>query len=96
MKRTYPKHIADIIDESMARAGLTRDFNEQRAASAWGEIVGPAINRYTLRRYVDRGVLHVFISSAPLKNELSFTRSRLIAALNDYVGAEVITDIRFH
>lgn len=23
MKRTYPKHIAGIIDEAMARAGLT-------------------------------------------------------------------------
>lgn len=96
MKRTYPKHIAAIIEESIAQAGLTDSFNEQRAAAAWGEIVGPAINRYTTRRYVDHGVLHVFISSAPLKNELSFSRERLIAELNNYVGAPVLTDIRFH
>lgn len=96
MKRTYPKHIAAIIEESMAKSGLTQSFNEQRAASAWAEVVGPAINRYTLRRYVDHGVLHVFLSSAPLKNELSFTRERLIEALNTYVGADAITDIRFH
>ena len=96
MKRTYPKHIAAVIEETMAQAGLTESFNEQRAAAAWGEIVGPAINRYTIRRYVDRGVLHVFLSSAPLKNELSFSRERLIDELNKYVGANAITDIRFH
>lgn len=96
MKRTYPKHIAAVIDETMARAGLTDSFNEQRASAAWAEIVGPGINRYTLRRFVENGVLHVFLSSAPLKNELSFSRARLVEALNKYVGVEAIKDIRFH
>ena len=70
MKRTYPKHIAAIIDEAMDRAGLTDSLNEQRASAAWADVVGPSINRYTTRRYVDHGVLHVYLTSAPLKNEL--------------------------
>lgn len=96
MKRTYPKHIASIIDEAMDRAGLTDGLNGQRAAAAWIDVVGPAINRYTLRRYVDRGVLHVYLTSAPLKNELSFSREALVAAINKAVGGEVITDIAIH
>lgn len=96
MKRTYPKHIAEIIEESIAKAGLTESLNEQRAAAAWIDVVGPAINGYTTRRYVDHGVLHVYISSAPLKNELSFNRDRIISAINRIVGAEVINDVRFH
>ncbi|MCM1521638.1 MAG: DUF721 domain-containing protein [Muribaculaceae bacterium] len=96
MKRTYPKHIASIIDEAMDRAGLTDELNGQRAAAAWIDVVGPAINRYTLRRYVDRGVLHVYLTSAPLKNELSFSREALVAAINKAVGGEVITDIAIH
>lgn len=95
MKRTYPKHIAEIIEESIAKAGLTESLNEQRAAAAWIDVVGPAINGYTTRRYVDHGVLHVYISSAPLKNELS-NRDRIISAINRIVGAEVINDVRFH
>ena len=54
------------------------------------------INRYTTRRYVSGGVLHVYLTSAPLKNELSFNRDRLISAINRVVGAEVITDVHFH
>ncbi len=96
MKRTYPKHIAGIIDEAMAKAGLTESLNGQRAAAAWVDVVGTAINRYTTRRYVDHGVLHVYMTSAPLKNELSFNRDRLISAINNMVGADVISDIQFH
>ncbi len=96
MKRTYPKHIAGIIDEAMARTGLTDSLNEQRASAAWIDVVGPTINRYTTRRFVDHGVLHVFMTSAPLKNELSFNRDRIISAINRIVGVDVITDIQFH
>lgn len=96
MKRTYPKHIAGIIDEAMERAGLTESLNGQKAAAAWVDVVGPAINRYTTRRYVDGGVLHVYMTSAPLKNELSFNRDKLISAINRVIGAEVISDVQFH
>lgn len=96
MKRTYPKLIAGIIDEAIERAGLTDTLNEQRAAAAWIDVVGPAINRYTTRRYVDKGVLHVYMTSAPLKNELSFNRDRLITAINRVVGTDVINDVQFH
>ena len=96
MKRTYPKHIKSIIDEAMKRAGLTDTLNEQRAAAVWVDVVGPAINRYTSRRYIDRGVMHVYLTSAPLKNELSFNRARLIEAINRAVGADVVKEIQFH
>lgn len=96
MKRTYPKHIALIIDDAMQKAGLTDQLNGQRAAAAWIDVVGPAINRYTLRRYVDHGVMHLYITSAALKNELSFSRRALVEAINKAVGAEVIKEIAIH
>ncbi len=88
MKRTYPRHIAAIIDEAMDR--------EQRAAAAWADVVGASINRYTSRRYVDHGVLHVYLTSAPLKNELGFVKSRLIETINRWVGVDVVKEIVFH
>ena len=96
MKRTYPKHIAAIIDEAMDRAGLTDSLNEQRAAAAWVDVVGPSINNDTTRRYVDHGVMHVYMTSAPLKNELGFVRDRLIEAINRQVGVETVKEIVFH
>ena len=69
---------------------------EQRALYMWPEIVGPGVNRYTTRRYVDHGVMHVYLSSAVLKNELSFHKTSLVEQLNRAAGSNVISQIVLH
>ncbi|MCI9606922.1 MAG: DUF721 domain-containing protein [Muribaculaceae bacterium] len=96
MKRTDPKSIADIIDEALSNSGGADQLARQRASFAWSEIVGPGVNRYTFKRFVDGSTLHVFITSAPLKHELSFHKQRLIELINNAVGKNVITDISIH
>ncbi len=96
MKRTEPRSIASIIDEALRRGGLEQSMAEHRAAYVWPDVVGPGVTRYTARRYVQGGVLYVYLTSAPLKNELSFHRTRLIEAINRAVGSEAIHDVQFH
>ena len=96
MKRTEPKQIGQIIADALAQEGLTSVMAEQKACFLWPEIVGPGVNRYTTRRYVERGVMHVYITSAVLKNELSYIRTRLVEQINRAVGSDVITSIIFH
>lgn len=96
MKRTEAQSIKEIIDKAISNQNLSGAFNEQKAGYVWQEIVGPTINRYTTRRYVENGTLHVYISSAPLKNELQFLKTKLIAEVNKAVGTNVITNIVIH
>ena len=96
MKRTDPQSIKELIDKVLDDDSVRDVARAQRLCYLWPEIVGQGINRYTTRRYVVDGVLHVYLSSAPLKNELQFHRSRLVELLNQAVGADVINDINFH
>lgn len=96
MNRQDPKSLREIIEEALSMTGMTDDFNRRRLSALWPEVVGPAINRMTVKRFVDGGILHVWMTSAVLKNELSFNRASLTNALNRAAGAEVITDIKFH
>ena len=96
MKRRDPESVSEIIGRVVAQAGLTETMACQRACYLWPEVVGPGINRYTSRRYVDGSVLHVFINSAPLRNELTFMRSNIIANLNKIIGSDAITDLIIH
>ena len=96
MKRTEPKRVDQIIDEALTAAGTRETFNAQQAAFLWGEIVGPGANRHTTRRWVDHGELHVCMTSASLKNELSMMATAIRDRLNRAVGADVITKIVFH
>lgn len=98
MKRTEPKRFSQIFDDAMAIAGQTDSMAMHRACYLWPEIVGPGVNRYTFRRFVDTstGILHIHLTSAPLRQELSFHRTRLVRLLNEAVGSDAITDIIFH
>ena len=95
MKRTKPKLIADIIGEYLNPQQLDDSINARRLEAFWGDVVGEYINKQTLRRYVKGRVLHVVISSAPLRNELMLNRSSLVKRLNEITGANVIDDIYF-
>lgn len=96
MKRTEPISVKQLIDKVMME-GETRDtVMQQRASYLWTEVVGAGVNRYTFRRYIDKGVLHVYITSAALKNDLGFMRHNIIREINSRLGAEVLTDIVIH
>lgn len=96
MKRTEPMSIRQIIDQVLDNSSRKSDFMEQRAMSYWADVVGPGVNHLTARRYVSKGVLHVYLSSAPLKTELEFRKSAILEALNSLAGGEPLKELRIH
>lgn len=96
MKRTDPQSIRQIIDRALdASAGRTSVL-EHRAAALWADTMGPTITRHTIRRYVAKGVLHVYLDSAPLKSELEFQKSHIVQAINTALGAHALTSLQIH
>lgn len=62
---------------------------------AWPEVAGPVVARYTLNTYIYNQTLFVRLSNPALRSDLSMMRGELVKKLNDVVGEQVITDIRF-
>ncbi len=98
MKRTDPQQIGEIIQEVFERAGQKDNADRYRALVNWGNIVGGGINSMTTRRYVTgQGVMHVYITSASVKQDLMFQRHRLVEELNKYAGVpDAITELVIH
>ncbi|MBR7012285.1 MAG: DUF721 domain-containing protein [Muribaculaceae bacterium] len=95
MKRTEAKNIGQIIDELLKRENLDVALDEHRASAMWPQIVGDGINRYTIKRYVNNGVMTVHLSSASLSNELMLNRASIIQRINEALGREIIHEIIF-
>ncbi|MFI3240212.1 MAG: DUF721 domain-containing protein [Bacteroidales bacterium] len=93
MKWKEPEMVGDLINQLLKAEKLDGSMNEQRILNIWPQIVGPVINRCTIKRYIIKRVLYIHLSSAPLKSEINMHRSRLKQLLNETVGEEVITDI---
>lgn len=88
--------IRQIIDMVVDRSLSKSEMLEHRAAYLWPDIVGQGINRHTSRRYVAKGVLHVYLDSAPMKTEIEFQKTAIVAAINQALGTEVLTNLVIH
>lgn len=96
MKRTQAMAVGEILRLYIDHDGDRAEFDRRKVEYLWSRVVGPSINKATVSRRVIGDVMHVTISSAPMRNELAFMAPALVKALNEAVGAEVISKILFH
>ena len=87
--------VKDLILQAMREQGLETPLNQKRLVEAWPEVAGPMIARYTLNTYIYNQTLFVRLSNPALRSDLSMMRQELVKKLNDYVGEQIITDVRF-
>lgn len=96
MKRKEPLRLDEVIRRMIEQTGMRPELERRTAVTMWPRIVGDSIAAYTSRIYVQDRVLHVFLSSAPLKEELGYARANLTDRINQAVGADVIDQIIIH
>ena len=93
MPRSNEHSLGDAIREFLHSYHLEDKLNETKVIQSWGKIVGPMIEKHTLGLYIRNHILFVKVDSAALRQELSFSRSKIVSALNEEVKAKVIEDI---
>ena len=87
--------IRELILRNLHEQGLETPLLQKRLVEAWPKIAGPVVARYTLNTYIYNQTLFVRLSNPSLRSDLSMRRQELTKLLNDYVGEQVITDVRF-
>lgn len=95
MFRKEVKDIRELIMHNLRQQGLEMPLLQKRLVEAWPIVAGDAIARYTLNAYIKNQTLCVHLSSPALRNDLSMRRQEFVNRLNEYVGNQVIADIRF-
>lgn len=87
--------IKDLIMRNLRVQGLETPLLQKRVVDAWPVIAGPLIERYTLDAYIRNQTLFVRLSNPALRADLSMRRQEYVRLLNNYVGSQVIADVRF-
>ena len=95
MFRRDVQGIKDLILRNLRQQGLETPLLQKRLVEAWPVVAGEAISRYTLNTYIMNQTLYVRLSVPALRADLSLRRQEFVARLNEYVGNQVIADIRF-
>jgi len=88
--------LGDILADWLDRSGILRSAQEAAVRDAWNETVGPAIAARTELRGLRRGVLHVTVDSASLRQELaSFAAASILRSINSKLTDSCVSEIRF-
>lgn len=90
------KSLSELIPEYLRKEGLETPLMQKRLIDAWDDVVGRPIAAFTDKRFIKNQTLFVKITNPALRADLSMAKSRLVARLNQQVGAQVIVDIHFY
>ena len=88
------KDIKDLLKQVLSEnKRLDKGVSQVVLEDVWKAEMGDIIVSYTERLYFQQGKLIVYLSSAPLRSELSMSKSKLIKLLNDACGREYVKEI---
>jgi hypothetical protein len=87
--------LKEAISELLNAYKLRGKYNETYLVASWSRIMGAAIANRTGRIYINNRKLFVQITSAPLKNELAMSKSKIVEILNREAREDVLEDVIF-
>lgn len=87
--------LGDALVELLDTYQLTAKVDEVKLVDGWGKVLGKMIDNHTQKIWVQHSKLFVKLDSAALKNELSYSKSKIIDSMNEYVGKQLITELIF-
>ena len=96
MERHKYTPISSILDSWLRSEGLETPLLQHRMVSGWGDVMGPAILKYTGDISIHGTRLRVQIKSPALRNNLMMMRSDICRKMNDYVHSQIITEVVFY
>ena len=88
--------VKELILRSLRTQGLETPLPPKRLIEAWPVVAGEAVARYTTDVKIYNQTLFVKLRIPALRADLSMRRQEFIQRLNEYVGDQVIADIRFN
>lgn len=89
------KNIGELVMRNLRVQGLETPLLQKRLIEAWPVVAGEAIARYTRDVNIKNQTLFVSLKAPALRADLSMRRQEFVRRLNEYVGNQVIADIRF-
>lgn len=95
MRRSNENSIKEVITELLNAYRLNSKLSETKIISSWEKIVGKIISVHTKHIYLKKDILYVKFDSAALRNEMLYSKDKIILMINEEMKKNVIKDIKF-
>ncbi len=85
--------IGDVLKQFIEVNKLQGGMDKIDVEDAWKSLMGNGVNSYTKEVVLKGTTLYVALTSAVLREELSYGKQKIIKMINDELGKEVIKDV---
>jgi hypothetical protein len=89
----HENSIGDVLKEFIQANNLQKGMDKIDVREAWKNLMGNGVNNYTREIMLKGATLYVELTSAVLREELSYGKEKIIKMLNDELKREVITNV---
>ena len=92
-KNFEPQLLGKILSEIIDSKALKKGITNEKVNGLWKQLLGNNISQFTDKVELRNKTLYVSLTSAPLREELSYGKEKIIRMLNDEIGKETIKKI---
>jgi len=85
--------IGDVLKEFIEKNKLQAGMDKINVEEAWKSLMGNGVNSYTKEIVLKGTTLYVSLTSAVLREELSYGKQKIIKMINEELRKEVIKEV---
>lgn len=93
MYRRNDVTLKDAIENMIDSFHLREQYNQARLLQNWEKIVGKTIAKYTTDVAIHKEKLYIYVSSAPLKQEMFIMREKIAELVNEFLDTDTIKEV---
>ena len=85
--------VGDVLKEILQANKLQPGIDQVAVKEAWKNLMGNGVNTYTKNVALKGSTLYVELSSAVLRQELSYGKDKIIAMINEELRRDIVTEV---
>ncbi len=85
--------VGEVLKQIISSNKLESGMNQVAVIDAWKSLMGNGVNTYTKQVMLKGTTLYVDLTSAVLREELSYGKDKIIRMINDELGQEVVKQV---
>lgn len=93
MKDHNQKSIKQAINDAFNTINIKQKIAETRLISTWENVMGKTIAKHTRKLYISKGTLFIYLDNPALKNELTYSRERILELVNESAGEALVREV---
>lgn len=85
--------VSDVLKVFISENQLQKGMDGINVRDAWTKLMGNGVNNYTRNIALKGSTLYVELTSAVLREELSYGREKIAKMLNEEIGRQVVAEV---